>query len=227
MFGRIRQQKAAIATIEKHAGSGVKYRQVSEHSSPGMAWLRRNFSDVFVVPVEAFVCDAEATQEVYDSLALLPTVECVRVRYGSVSATELAGIARNPNLHSLTISSELEPGALAALAAAKSLTDLELQHHCFEGDEALAGLSAVTSLERLDLQGSEITAAGLAHLVRLPHLEELNCFDCPKLDDAAIPILAQMKQLRTLNVEQTLITPAAAQRLQKELNLDQFKHAKE
>lgn len=224
-LARIRQQRAAIAAIQKHSGSNVRYRHEIEHKSlapPGPAWLRSALGDdAFVEPVEAFVCDAEATQEVYDSLALLPTLKSVRICYGSLSAAELASVARMPGLRSLTIGSGLEPGSLAALASSTTLTDLKLEQYAFD-DDVRAELGSLARLQRLDLQATEITAAGLTPLTRLPVLRELNCSHCPDLDDEAIPLLAQMKHLRVLNVASTRITSADAQRLQQELKLDEF-----
>jgi Leucine-rich repeat (LRR) protein len=227
-LARLRQQRAAIAAIGKHSGSSVRYRHEFDPTSsspPGPAWLRSALGDdAFVEPVEAFVCDAEATQEVFDSLALLPTLETVRIDYGSLSAAELASVARMPGLRSLTIGSRLEPGSLATLASSRTLTNLNLKQYPFGIDAILGEIASLTSLQRLDLQDTAITASWLAPLIHLPKLRELNCSHCPQLDDEAIPLLAQMKQLRVLNVSSTSITPAAAQRLQQELKLDEFEH---
>jgi len=322
---KIRRQRAIIEKIQECFGTVTFRHEVVGTSAalPGPTWLRHVLGDdALFEPIQVTVCDQEATQAIYDSLALLPSLETVHIHSGSVSAAELASVARIPRLSSLTLNSRVEPGSLAALAQAKLLHDLQMedQHRSF-ADDSLRGVGAVSSLRRIDLYGTAVTAAGLkhltclknlrrldlgacsliadddlsclleltsleslrleetnagdaalaslaehrgitklelgfseisdaglrqiagmpqlqsldltctrithaglAHLTELPNLRLLNCYRCTLVRDEATPILAQMKQLRALNLEMTLITQSAADSLRRELTLDEFTH---
>ncbi|MCG3772225.1 MAG: hypothetical protein JW384_03432 [Nitrosomonadaceae bacterium] len=101
-------------------------------------------------------------------------------------------------------------------------------------DDALATLSACSSLEELDLsEDSKITDAGMAHLAKLVQLIKLNLWrvlisdegalalapltklewlnlDNTKLSDTGMPLLQQMTALTFLHLGSTQITAASA-----------------
>ncbi|MBX3434832.1 MAG: hypothetical protein KF847_16055 [Pirellulales bacterium] len=69
----------------------------------------------------------------------------------------------------------------------------------------LAPLAKLTHLERLHLERSNIDAAGLAHLAGKRHLAYLNLYDAP-LGDDALPTLASLPRLRRLFLWNTQVS---------------------
>jgi hypothetical protein len=73
-------------------------------------------------------------------------------------------------------------------------------------------LAEMPNLTDLDLSGSEVTDAKLKHLTRAKYLHCLR-LDCPKVTDAAVDTLQQLKTLERLDIHDTRISPAGMSRL--------------
>lgn len=80
------------------------------------------------------------------------------------------------------------------------------------GDTQLAGIGVFPRLEELSLGGSEATAAGLAHLARLPRLRRLFLEGMALKDEAAQP-LGKLKGLEGLSLANTQIGDAGVAHL--------------
>jgi hypothetical protein len=74
-------------------------------------------------------------------------------------------------------------------------------------DSGLASLAGLEGIEELDLfwHVSEITAAGFAHLARLPNLAALGC-DGDLSNDAAMEHIAALPRLRRLRIQESVAT---------------------
>jgi Leucine-rich repeat (LRR) protein len=70
-------------------------------------------------------------------------------------------------------------------------------------------LSGLENLEVLDLSRTPVTAESLEPLKSLPKLREIRLGMARGIDDKAVPVLAEMKSLKTVYVTGTQITPAA------------------
>jgi hypothetical protein len=86
----------------------------------------------------------------------------------------------------------------------------EEQRQTLDGLEKLAGLQ---KLERLDLSRTPVSATGLRALAGLGKLRELRLALAKNIDDAAIPILIEIKALRVVMLEGTRITAEGIARL--------------
>jgi len=109
-------------------------------------------------------------------------------------------------------------------------------------DAVVAGLSTVTQLSRLDLYESRISDASVTDIQQLVNLRALGIsgkelkisnaavgrleslhnlerlrLESPLLDDGAIPALARLRQLRSLDLTFTRVTPKGVTELQKQL----------
>ncbi|MEM6772232.1 MAG: hypothetical protein AAF597_16780, partial [Bacteroidota bacterium] len=101
------------------------------------------------------------------------------------------------------------PESLAELAAVApsqvaylSLDKLPL------GDNELATLSKFQNLNRLRLNGTQVTAETIAQLRNLRHLESLNLYDT-EVDDQVFEHLTHFPALKRLYLWQTKVTPEA------------------
>jgi hypothetical protein len=77
----------------------------------------------------------------------------------------------------------------------------------------VAILCALTSLERLDLSGTQVSDAGLAHLSGLTSLQVLN-LDGTQVSDAGCVRLSGLTSLQELSLYDTQATDAGCERLQ-------------
>ena len=81
-------------------------------------------------------------------------------------------------------------------------------------DAGMAALEKMTNLHTLDLSRMEITAKGLAPLMRLPKLRRLNLAQSARIDDTAAQYFLDMNRLEILDLSQTAVTDAFLDRLE-------------
>lgn len=144
--------------------------------------------------------------------------------------TALTELAANSVIKSITLDGcTLKSDGVAALARSKTLTALKLEHTMVNKVPDLKALAGITTLEELNLGGSDFgdeglatlsaltnlrvlhlghvgrsdktafTTEGLKALAKLPKLESL-IIHLHKPDDAMIPVLAGLKTLKDLKV---------------------------
>lgn len=104
---------------------------------------------------------------------------------------------------------------VARLAGTTSLTQLNLEAAKIT-DASLETIGKLTNLVDLDLSHTPITDAGLKHLAGLKKLKTLWLTDT-KITDKGLPSLTPLKELTTLDLDRTAVTPAASERLKKQL----------
>ncbi len=85
-------------------------------------------------------------------------------------------------------------------------------------DEMLTNVRTISTLQSLYLDRTQVTSKGLANLVPLSKLSDLSANLTP-IDDGCRLYLAQLPQLRTLNLKSTKVTQAGIRSL-KEILLD-------
>ena len=78
---------------------------------------------------------------------------------------------------------------------------------------ALENPAGLQKLERLDLSRTPVNAAGPRALRGLGRLRELRLALAKNIDDAAVPVLIEMKTLRVVVLEGTRITADGVARL--------------
>lgn len=148
----------------------------------------------------------------------------------ALDVSALGELASNSVIKSITLDGcALKSDGVAALASSKALTALKLEHTMVNKVTDLKALASITTLEELNLGGSDFGDAGLESLsaltnLRVLHLghvgrsdktafttEGLKAFaKLPKLesliihlhkpDDAMIPVLAGLKTLKDVKV---------------------------
>lgn len=172
-------------------------------------------------------------------LAELPQLETLAIGGTRIGVVALSSLKLLPALRHLDVSGmqrvdsghwglTLNSIVLAELGALENLVSLNLsgavlndigadkpglkeeQRQTLDGLEKLAGLR---KLERLDLSRTPVNAAGLRALTGLGQLRELRLALAKNIDDAAVPILAEMKSLRVVMLEGTRITAEGIARL--------------
>lgn len=127
-----------------------------------------------------------------------------------------AALPQLEHLH-LGVGAKLSTEDFRTFGTFKSLKDLILNGSLAVTDDALAAMELPPTLERLDMQGSPITSAGLARWKAPAKLAHLNLHACDALDDTAIPHLKKLTTLDELLIQRTGITDAGAAELRKAL----------
>ena len=139
-----------------------------------------------------------------DALATLPMVEYLNLSACDLTDKGFPHLAKLSSLKRLILREcRFTVAALKELNALKQLEELDL-HRNRIGD--VSALGAISSLRRLSLNYAELKSDGLKPLLALAKLEWLS-LDSTLIDDAAVPLLSQMKSLRDLNLYHTLISP--------------------
>jgi hypothetical protein len=137
-----------------------------------------------------------------EEIKALPELEMIQL--GSVGVTD-AGMAHLAAIKSLKEISIGDPCPITAAGIA-SLVDLpKLTHLALQApgitDEAMASVVKMPALEELDLVSSGFTDAALAQLKNVRHLKKLKLgefYRQPKITDAGLKPLAELKDLELL-----------------------------
>jgi hypothetical protein len=89
-------------------------------------------------------------------------------------------------------------------------------------DKDLEKLERKSSVTSLDIQGTDLTDDGLAHLVPMTSLSELRLKDNPQLTDGCIPHLSKLSYLSSIHIENTAISVVGLRNLLENVGVDQI-----
>jgi hypothetical protein len=123
---------------------------------------------------------------------------------------------KNGNQRLVLDSTRVTGDCFQDLSAATDLRWLSLMS-CPIGDDGLAKLPPLARLELLDLDHTQITDAGLAHVAKLKGLRKLMICRNKQLSDACLEHLKGLEELTELDALDTRITEKGARELQKSL----------
>ena len=120
----------------------------------------------------------------------------------------LADVAALPRFDHLVINdSRLSPAGFKRLAElAENAQSLGFSRYWTAewprgiGDDDLASFTRLEKLDKLHVDGSPITSAGIEQVARMTNLEELTLKNCPALADADFTPLARLVRLRDLTI---------------------------
>ena len=85
-------------------------------------------------------------------------------------------------------------------------------------DDEMAIIGSLTDLEFLQLDGSNVTDKGFAHVANLKKLTLLDMsLTGTNLTDSSVETLAGLKSLKKLNINRSRISPAGIERLKQAL----------
>lgn len=145
-----------------------------------------------------------------------PQILGLNLHYTSVTDIGLSALARLPNLNSLTIVgfNTIGPG-LGDLKAPSQLVGLDLLHVRLNASGAKA-ISQHQSLKYLRISAASFNPRDLAPLKALKELRTI-ALQSSDADDETIDWLVKLPQLKSINLDNTLITADGVQRLRREL----------
>ncbi|EQC39941.1 hypothetical protein SDRG_02597 [Saprolegnia diclina VS20] len=145
----------------------------------------------------------------------LTSLEELHVAHTDVSDMGARGLPHLKHLTSLVLSTEgVTYHSLSSVGSLHQLTSLALFGASI-ADRGLEYLACLQSLRRLVLCSGYLTDRGAGMLASsAPHLTELNVSHNKELRDAGLKCLAQLRQLKTLNVSNTSIDAASLVHLQ-------------
>ena len=131
----------------------------------------------------------------------------------AVADADLAQLSDLPSLHVLLLDSDrnaISDRGIEHLSKLTNLEHLRLRGAAI-GDAGLQQIAdSLVSLRILNLPQAKFTDAGLAHLARLPQLEQLR-FGSPHVTDGGIAHLKDFPQLKRVHLIDVPITEAALQ----------------
>ncbi len=165
------------------------------------------------------------TDNTLQHLSALTSLEVLNIGYVLVTDSGVEALASLSNLRELTLGgNKLTDAGLQPLRQLPNLTYLDLGGEQREDSGiwsvsfAQPGLEAIATLKhlrRLRLEDTMITARGLVTIGSLPQLESLDLHDCERIGDDAVPILASMRALRSVDLTGTKITAAGLEKLRR------------
>ena len=155
---------------------------------------------------EVHLYDCSGITEV--GLAQLKRIQTLFLFGANITDRTLIGLQDLPALRWLVLRSDsLTDDGIGSLGSLTHLIGLSLSHCHHLGDEALAQIANIQSLETLELQGIAITDAGLDFVGRLPRLGRLEIQPCDRkmpgglhVTDAGLMRIKGLQRLHTLSI---------------------------
>lgn len=172
--------------------------------------------------------DTRISDRAMQTVKELPRLRVLKVSRTKVDDLGMRNLAGMESLEELHLSgSRVGSRGISLLADCPNLTELFLQGPDTT-DRPLAGLKDSKQLKNLYLNGdydfrekrsipTRITLNGIRLVSELEQLELLHLTDNPQITDAAVPYLSKMKNLRTLKLEGTSITPQGGRKIADEI----------
>ncbi len=163
------------------------------------------------------------TDSTLQFLEAVPSLEWLDIGWAQITDTGLEHLSALVNLKGLAMGgNKLTDTALQFLRTMPQIEYLDLAgtQRTDSGlwslavtPSGLGAVAAVTELRDLSLAGTAVNARGLEELKPLAQLERLNLQGCKQLHDDAAAILATFPRLQILDLKDSGITPAAAERV--------------
>jgi hypothetical protein len=167
----------------------------------------------------------KVTDNTLQHLSAFTSLESLNLSSVLVTDAGLDALTSLPHLRELTLGgNKLTDAGLQALRQLPGLTYLDLGGTQREDSglwsvsltqPGLDTIATLKELRRLKLDGTLITARGLATLQVLSNLEELDLHDCARVGDDVIPVLSAMPGLRSVDLAGTKVTGAGIAQLKK------------
>ncbi len=224
-----RDAVAAITTPRRNTRGSVYYdwQFVDGKFDPaakprGPKWLRDALGpDVFETVVIVTIQGDNVDDEFVENVAKLHWVEKVDLvghSAGDLTPAAMAQLWTLPRLKTLNTRGIAIPrGFVTGLAGRTGLRNLLLPHAAVTDDE-MAIIGSFTDLEFLQLDGSNVTDQGFAHVANLKKLTMLDMsLTGTKLTDSSVETLAGFQSLKSLNLDRSRISPAGIERLKRAL----------
>lgn len=127
----------------------------------------------------------------------------------SLADTDCSLLAALPNLETVDFGrSDADDRTLGALARATTLTNLSLMGTKI-GDDGIKQLDDLARLSSVDLRGTSVTDAGIAHFAERHSVDELRLGEGQAVGDAGAESLVAMRSLKSLGLRHTYITDKA------------------
>jgi Leucine-rich repeat (LRR) protein len=165
------------------------------------------------------------TDSALQHLSALSSLESLNISSVLVTDAGTEALTSLTNLKELTLGgNKLTDAGLQPLRQLPGLTFLDLggAQRTDSGIWLVSftqpGLEAVATLKdlrQLRLEGTLITASGLETIKSLQRLNRLDLHGCPRIADDAIPILAAMPVLESIDLTDTKVTAAGIEKLQR------------
>lgn len=157
------------------------------------------------------------TDSTLEMLESVPTLESLDIGWAEVTDTGLDHLAALTNLKWLTMGgNKLTDASLQFLRQMPQLEYLDIggQQRTDSGlwsvllsETGMQSIASVTELRELRLEGRNVSGKGLELLKPLKKLERLDLQGCKRLREDAVATLSSMKQLKTLDLRDSSLTP--------------------
>ncbi len=154
--------------------------------------------------IDSLACTEQelVTANIAKGFASLQAVKKLWI-WSSVTRTAMREIITIPKLGTLDVLEIKGPGSLMNFEVA---TDLKVfRCNLYMSEQDLMEISKIPNLVELGAQSAEITIDSLKALLAMPHLQSLD-LEGSAFDDEMAAIIAQSKQLDTLEIGSTQIT---------------------
>jgi internalin A len=167
----------------------------------------------------------KVTDSALQHLSSLGSLETLNIGYVLVTDAGIEALTSLTHLKELTLGgNKLTDAGLQALREMPGLTSLDLggaqrtDSGLWSVSFTQPGLEAIATLRdlrHLRLEGTLISARGLETIKGLARLDLLDLHDCARVADDAIPILAAMPMLHSVDLTGTKVTPAGLEKLRR------------
>ncbi len=174
----------------------------------------RRFSDLRSLR-QLSIKDASIATDVAEAIGNVAGLRCLSLAGSEFDNGSLSVLNRLPELHTLDLSRTRTAAGLLRSLKLTSIQTLELNGCPWVNDDLLLHLQAYSTLQSLELSGTQITDEGVRLLLKLPDLRWLNLSDCGAIGTESLSMLSGVPSLRHLNISGHNLSVEAAFRFQK------------
>ncbi|OYV85611.1 MAG: hypothetical protein B7Z73_13230 [Planctomycetia bacterium 21-64-5] len=185
----------------------------------GPRWLRKTIGDEYFrrIVVLSFVWRPITDDDLERIVAVMPELWALSLEKPEVTNAGMVHLRRLRQLRQLSLTrAKIDSDGLANLEALSELRWLELDLTNV-GDDGLKHLRHLPALTTLSLQLTGITDAGLIELTKLPALDNFLDLNGTEVTDAGVETLKQLRRLRRLELGRTKVTAEGIRKLREAL----------
>ncbi|HIE97458.1 MAG TPA: hypothetical protein EYG03_30185 [Planctomycetes bacterium] len=159
--------------------------------------------------------DTSVAPDVVDAIGSITGLRALSLAGSEFNGADLSALDRLPELQTLNLSRTQGAAGVLSSVNLTSIETLKLNDCSWVDDDLLLLLQKFSTLQTLEVSGSQITDDGINRLLQLPKLRWLNLSGCEGIGTDSLRVLSGVSNLKSLTMSGNNLSVEAAFRFQK------------